>query len=157
MIDNDQQRDHTEEAYNAALLHDEDEPTLRELHDRASEQWRRSYRAADVAQELTVHMIAQVLRERWPSAATLVLTPDGDRPDHYEPGNLYDVNGALLAEDDETWDVAGADHSTNDVLAMVGDLEDDRDWRVFAPENKYSQRHLDIPQVLAAALPDPLL
>ena len=128
----------------------------RALSDRATVAWRRAVDAQNAAQLITVHILCRVIRTRYPDSAYLVLTPNEEIAGRWEAAEVRDAGGSILAMEDEIWDLAGPDISTNDVSTLVGDLESDMDWEAFAPHNSDRsdyRRYLDIAGVLAAPLP----
>lgn len=124
------------------------------LSDQAGAHWLAAHRARNAAMDVTVKIIARVIRDHFPDAATLVLNPDPER-DGWEAGEVRDAQGRILSDFDaqgqDVWDLAGPDHSTNDVDALVGDLEAPMDWVTFAPRNSDptdDRRFLDLAAVL---------
>lgn len=120
----------------------------------AGAHWAAAQLSRNAAMDVTVQIIARVIRGHFPDAATLVLVPHPER-DGWEAGEVRNEQGAILsdfeAEGQDVWDLAGPDYTTNSVAALVGDLESGMDWECNAPRNSDphdDRRFLDLAAVL---------
>ena len=129
-------------------------PSLAELDKAASDHWKAAFAARNRATLVQLHLIARLITETFPTARYLVLEPSDERPDHWLVDTVLDAADREITDTDgypvEPGDLRGAGSSTNDVGAMVADLESDvGDWEVYATRSRNGYRiHLDLAEAL---------